>query len=198
MDRNPTRSAMAALLIVAATLSVSGSGSIGARGNLPPEMHYPYMGVLSDWRTITTPDPFIVGAMIDLPLSVVVDTVLALVDLLTVLRKEECGRRENVERFSVPMTDRPIIFEAPLAFAGAVDFEATSSRIYNRLPVDGQVSQERITGTVGRGRGRLRLKNSEEAIRVYPFDSSRPSTTEKDECQSHVFRMERLQSTGAL
>lgn len=105
MNSNPARPARAALLIVAATLSVSGCGSIGARGSLAPEKHYPYMGVLSDWRTITAPDPFLVAAMIDLPFSVVVDTVLAPIDLLTVLRKEECGRHESVERFSVPMTD---------------------------------------------------------------------------------------------
>ena len=94
MDRNPTRPPMAALLIVVATLSVSGCGSITARGNLPPEKHYPYRGVLSDWRTITAPDPFLVAAMIDLPFSVV-DTALAPIDLLAVLRNEECGRQRR-------------------------------------------------------------------------------------------------------
>ena len=91
MNRNLIMLATA-VLVAAFLLSTSGCQSIGARSNLPPENHYPYMGVAADLDLIWNP---CLGHMlapmgiIDLPFSLVVDTVLLPVDLIHVLEKDK-------------------------------------------------------------------------------------------------------------
>lgn len=329
MNRNLTTSA-AAMLITALLLSASGCCGIMTRIGTPPEGHYPYIGVAADLEMMRR-DPCL-GHMlaplgiIDLPFSLVVDTVLLPVDLIHTMRNEEWGEYERTKQLSVSMagldtlavqtgqdvrqvtirggdtaectiearicgattpakfealvekmeisavpvgnrllvkiakprwhqatalnvslditipkrtnlvcaaadsrvevadmqgavdlqtrygsivcknitsTDvkagsksgaitvafsrdtppeisadiqtagREIRFEAPFEFSGAVEFEATSSHIRNELPVIGHVSRERITGAVGQGRGKLRLKTRDACITVCPFGLSR-------------------------
>jgi uncharacterized protein YceK len=97
MNRNLITSA-AVVLIAALLLSISGCCSIGTRMELPPEDHYPYMGVAADLQMMEFlvgydpsrgPMAALVWGLIDLPPSFVVDTVLLPVDLIHAMEKEK-------------------------------------------------------------------------------------------------------------
>jgi hypothetical protein len=61
-----------------------------------------------------------------------------------------------------------IEFKAPPGFSGAVDLETSFGSIETKLPVTvkGRISKDRIRGTIGEGKGKLRLKTSFGGIRV--------------------------------
>lgn len=61
-----------------------------------------------------------------------------------------------------------INFEAPPGFAGQVDTSTCYGSIKTEMPitVKGSLSKDRITGTIGRGEGKLRLKTSFGSIKI--------------------------------
>jgi len=61
-----------------------------------------------------------------------------------------------------------VSFVAPPSFSGQVELTASRGSIKTDLPitVQGQINEERIKGTIGRGKGRLRLKTGRGSIRI--------------------------------
>lgn len=342
MKLSLVKSVVTTLLATAVMLSLSGCGTMVARGRTPPEGHYPYMGVVWNVHSFTSGDPFGTMLLLDLPFSAVVDTVLLPLDLIHVVKNEEWSRYTRTRQMLAPMTDMDTLvvesdfdsifirgddtdecrieaeiratttpkrfpqladkveisitplgktlsvgidkprwegqtdlrlslditvprqtnllctgfrhitvegihagielrnprisqiilantagpidlrnsfgridcrnitshdvnirsewgdiavtfsratppdlsatvtnthgdirMEAPFEFAGEVDFEASGGSIYNALPVLGHADATRVTGTVGEGDGKLRLKIEDGTIRVFPFNPSR-------------------------
>ena len=61
-----------------------------------------------------------------------------------------------------------VSFVALPSFSGQVELTASRGSIKTDLPitVQGQINEERIKGTIGKGKGRLRLKTSRGSIRI--------------------------------